>query len=201
MPSNQNRENSRDSRSVSPMRPLDDRFFGGPERQANDWDRRAFDANYYDRAEGMYDAGGRDFSERMRNLDGRDFQQAHGRQPLERPWVHQSFRTETPTGQESGFVENIKSFLGIGPDAYHRTDESVREEVCEALSRHPEVNAADIEVEVKDGHVILLGTVESRLMKRQAQDAVAHAQGVQEVRNELTIPRNTDCDGDLFFGC
>jgi hypothetical protein len=100
-----------------PMRPLDDRYFGGPRTQAIDWDRRAFDANYYDRKEGMYDAGGRDFAERMRNLDGREFPQAFGEPnggwPLERPWVQQTFHREPLTEEQSGFVENVKSFFGF----------------------------------------------------------------------------------------
>ena len=190
------------------MRPQDDRYFGGPERQASDWDRRSFDANDFDRGEGMYNAGGRDFSERLRNVDGREYQrdaytygetygETYGGRPLERPWERQNFRRESASGEPHGFVEKVKSFFGIGPKGYRRTDERIREDVCEALARHPEINAADIEVKVKDGHVFLMGTIDNRWMKRQAEDAVAYVSGVDDVRNELTIPRNTDRDGEI----
>lgn len=214
MAANRRDENMRlpESRRARAMRPQDDHYFGGPHNQVDDWDRRAFDVNPFDRREGQYSAGGNDFSERLRNLDGRDedvrrqdpymYGESYGGRPLDRPWERQNYRVDDGFAprERRGIVENVKSFFGVGPKGYRRSDERIREDVCEALSEHPEVNAAEIEVRVKDGHVILTGTVDNRWMKRQAEDAVAYVSGVEDVRNELTIPRNTDASGDRARG-
>jgi len=74
---------------------------------------------------------------------------------------------------------------GKGPKGYKRSDARICEDVCEALSAHPEIDASDMEVEVKDGVVIFTGSVESRLVKRMAEDLIEHIPGVRDVRNEL----------------
>jgi hypothetical protein len=38
------------------------------------------------------------------------------------------------------------------------------------LTNHPEIDAAEIEVNAKDGEVILTGTVDNRRTKRMAED-------------------------------
>ncbi|MGZ3650930.1 MAG: BON domain-containing protein [Bdellovibrionota bacterium] len=176
-----------------PMRRDDDYYFGGPHTQREDWETRTWDNNAFDRREGMYEAGGRDFSERMR--DAYSYGEAYGGRPMSPERVYR--RERDMPRHRGGFVEGVKNFFGIGPKGYRRSDERIREDVCEALSRHPQVNAADIEVSVKDGHVVLVGTVESRWMKRLAEDAISYVPGVHDVHNELTIPRNTDDTGEL----
>lgn len=74
---------------------------------------------------------------------------------------------------------------GKGPKNYKRSDERIREDVCEALIAHPEIDASDMEVEVKEGVVFLTGSVESRLVKRMAEDLVETISGVTDIRNEL----------------
>ena len=45
---------------------------------------------------------------------------------------------------------------------YQRSDDRIREDVCERLTQHPEINAEEIEIQVKGGEVTLTGTVERR---------------------------------------
>jgi hypothetical protein len=53
-------------------------------------------------------------------------------------------------------------FRGRGPKGYRRSDDRIREDVCERLTRDDRVDASNIEVTVKDGAVTLSGTTHSR---------------------------------------
>jgi osmotically-inducible protein OsmY len=79
------------------------------------------------------------------------------------------------------------SHVGRGPKNYRRPDERIEEEINERLERDPEIDATDIEVTVKDGEVTLSGTVESRRVKRLAEDLVDDVYGVKDVQNRLRM--------------
>ncbi len=76
---------------------------------------------------------------------------------------------------------------GVGPKGYVRSDERIRELVCDDLMDDPWVDASGIEVAVKDGEVTLSGTVSDRDAKRWAEDAAEHVGGVRHVQNNLRI--------------
>ncbi|MCC2678578.1 MAG: hypothetical protein K0R29_1154 [Pseudobdellovibrio sp.] len=86
---------------------------------------------------------------------------------------------------EESSIKPAPTHAGKGPKGYRRSDDRIREDVCEALSSHPEIDASDMEVDVKDGLVIFKGSVESRLVKRMAEDLIENIPGVVDVRNEL----------------
>jgi hypothetical protein len=74
---------------------------------------------------------------------------------------------------------------GRGPKGYRRSDDRIREDVNEELTRHPEIDASEIEVRVEGGEVTLTGTVEERRDKRLAEDLAERVPGVNEVHNQL----------------
>jgi hypothetical protein len=76
---------------------------------------------------------------------------------------------------------------GKGPAGYTRSDERIRENVCEALADDDRVDASNIEVNVKNGEVILTGTVEDRQSKRMAEECVENLSGVKDVQNQLRV--------------
>lgn len=76
---------------------------------------------------------------------------------------------------------------GKGPKGYQRSDERIREEVCDALEAHSHIDASEIEVEVSEGIVTLTGTVEARQTKRLVEEAAEHVRGVKDVYNQLQI--------------
>ena len=84
-----------------------------------------------------------------------------------------------------------RSFAGRGPRNYRRSDERIQEEINEELTRHPEIDATDVEVRVDSGTVTLSGTVDSRHAKRVAEDICDAVSGVQEVENQLRVRRST----------
>jgi hypothetical protein len=76
---------------------------------------------------------------------------------------------------------------GRGPKGWKRSNERITEEVNEALARHPELDATDIEVRVENGEVTLTGIVEDRGAKRLAEDIAEDVFGVDDVNNDLKI--------------
>jgi len=79
------------------------------------------------------------------------------------------------------------SFYGRGPKGYQRSDERIREDVCERLSENDEVDASDIEVTVRDREVTLEGSVETRRMKHLSEDIAESVSGVEDVHNRITV--------------
>lgn len=82
-----------------------------------------------------------------------------------------------------------ESHAGRGPRNWRRPDERIAEDVNEALTRDPHLDATDIDVRVQDGEVTLLGSVEDRLAKRRAEDDALSCAGVRDVHNRLIIVR------------
>jgi hypothetical protein len=93
-----------------------------------------------------------------------------------------------PHGEHPSLWQRVKGvFSGKGPKNYVRSDERIREDVCEHLSYHPYVDASDIEVIVRDGEVTLTGTVEARMVKRAAEECADHVRGVKDIHNHLRV--------------
>lgn len=78
-------------------------------------------------------------------------------------------------------------YRGVGPKGYVRSDERIRELVCDDLMEDEWLDASRIEVAVKDGEVTLSGSVVSRDAKRLAEDLAEHAGGVKHVQNNLRV--------------
>lgn len=93
----------------------------------------------------------------------------------------------TETGKSPEFHGTGPGHFGKGPKNWIRSDERIREEVCEALYESYDVDATDIEVLVAEGVVTLKGTVNSRFAKKEAEDCIDFLRGVKDVRNELKV--------------
>ena len=78
-------------------------------------------------------------------------------------------------------------FFGRGPKGYRRSDERIREEICDRLTTHPDVDASEIDVRVANGIVTLIGLVDDRHQKRVAEYIAEDAIGVDDVQNELKV--------------
>ena len=94
---------------------------------------------------------------------------------------------ETQRVWDTDGKESKSNFTGKGPKSYRKSDERIHEEICELLSAHPEIDASNIEVSVKEGEVILSGTVESRPVKRLAEDICEDSFGVVHIHNQLKV--------------
>jgi osmotically-inducible protein OsmY len=78
-------------------------------------------------------------------------------------------------------------YRGRGPKGYTRSDERIREDVCERLTDDPFIDASDINLTVRDGTVTLEGRVDERWMKHRVEDLVEGLSGVKQVENRLTV--------------
>ena len=78
-------------------------------------------------------------------------------------------------------------FRGRGPKNYRRSDDRLREEVCDHLTDNEWLDASDVEVNVVAGEVILTGTVDSRYAKRLAENIAERVSGVSNVQNNLRV--------------
>ncbi len=78
-------------------------------------------------------------------------------------------------------------YSGRGPKDYQRSDDRIREDVCERLTEHPDVDASEVSVQVSSGEVTLQGSVSERRMKRLAEDCAESVSGVHEVHNQIRV--------------
>jgi len=78
--------------------------------------------------------------------------------------------------------------MGRGPKGYQRSDDRIREDICERLMTSP-YDASDVEVTVSQGEVTLTGTVQIRADKWGIEDVADSALGVQDVHNQIRINR------------
>ena len=128
---------------------------------------------------GQRDYGQRDW-ERQRNRSGMGSPSEHA--VRQGPSGQSGYGQHGPSGQRGRYV-------GRGPKGYKRSDERIREDVCDALMMHPDIDPSDIEVKVSDGEVTLTGTVQDREDKYTAEQIADAIAGVREVTNNVRIKR------------
>lgn len=101
--------------------------------------------------------------------------------------------TSGSMGRGQGMQQGARGMhAGRGPRGYKRSDERIREDVCDRLMQHDEIDASEIDVTVSGGEVTLQGTVESRQMKHMIENVIDSVHGVQEVHNQLRIKRSQE---------
>jgi osmotically-inducible protein OsmY len=84
---------------------------------------------------------------------------------------------------------------GRGPKGYVRSDERIREDVCDRLSDDRMVDASDVEVAVAGSEVTLTGTVNSREERRRA----AEREDDQEHQREEIDQRDRELRGQSIL--
>lgn len=81
----------------------------------------------------------------------------------------------------------LGEFRGRGPRGYRRSDERIKEDVCQCLTDDSHIDASNIDVAVTDREVVLTGSVETRYEKRHAEDLIERLPGVHDVINSLRV--------------
>ena len=132
---------------------------------------------------------------------GPDFERQSGEGQFSKPP-----RATVPRGHHAGDTESEESsagaypfpayvsrfagrFFGRGPKGYRRSDERIRDDVSDRLMAHPDVDAAEVEVRVSAGTVILSGVVDDLHQKRIAEHLADDVLGVEDVENRLKVKR------------
>jgi osmotically-inducible protein OsmY len=123
-----------------------------------------------------------------RREDNRWSTDQHGHNSYEQQFNRHYGDDESRAFPESGTNYDMKGVhSGKGPRNYRRSDERLRELICERLTADPNVDATDIEVNVQDSEVIVSGTVHNRQMKRRAEDVIEEIKGVTHIENRIRI--------------
>lgn len=91
--------------------------------------------------------------------------------------------------------ENRGQHWGKGPKGYQRSEDRIREDVCERLAYDGHVDASNIDVKVEGSEVVLTGTVRSRAEKRRAEDLVDAIMGVRNVENRIRVEQEQGSGG------
>jgi hypothetical protein len=123
---------------------------------------------------------------RREREERRDRLPAFGQGALSSPRRDDSGIYYSPYGGPEGPSDR---FIGRGPKGYQRSNERIREDVCDRLADDPMVDASDIEVAVTDGEVTLSGNARAREEKRRAEEIIDGISGVREVHNQLRVSR------------
>jgi hypothetical protein len=79
-----------------------------------------------------------------------------------------------------------ESHRGRGPKGYARSDDRLREIICERLTDDPRIDASEIHIEVKEQTVKLTGSVRDRRTKYEVEDLVEHC-GAKDIDNQLRV--------------
>jgi len=166
------------------------------------------------RSSRAYSSAGRTYSEPSRDIDRPDWGWG-GSEGSQRSWSDRGRQGQSRTGEwgtprdwESGDREDRMitggysstllawsepgPYKGRGPKGYQRSDDRIREDVCDRLTRHGRIDATDIQIQVRHGEVTLDGIVDTREAKRMAEDVAESVDGVRDVVNHLKTHRGDD---------
>jgi flavin-binding protein dodecin len=115
----------------------------------------------------------------------------------------------TRSGPERGYIDqgriaeneygrsNYQRRFGQGPRGYKRSDERIREDVCDRLGQDWDVDATEVEVSVSSGEVTLSGTIGDRDQKFRVEHLADSVSGVTEVHNQLRVKRELPVQGQI----
>lgn len=92
--------------------------------------------------------------------------------------------------EQSPYKSEAGPFRGRGPKGYERSDERLREIICERLTDEPSVDASDVSIDVKDKIVKLTGSVSDRRTKYEIEDLVERCGGVKDIDNQVRVRRS-----------
>lgn len=92
-----------------------------------------------------------------------------------------------------GFGSRARPHHGKSPMGYTRSDERIREDVCDRLMQGS-IDPSRVAVRVSEGEVTLEGSVEDRRAKHLLENVASSVAGVKDVDNRLKIRGRDDDD-------
>ena len=94
---------------------------------------------------------------------------------------------DTHRPADRNYMDVMQSQRGKGPRNYKRSDDRIKEAVCDMLCDNADIDASNIDVEVKDRVVVLSGSVTDKHTKRLTEDVVSNIAGVMDVENRIQV--------------
>lgn len=128
---------------------------------------------------------------RSRDIGNRDFDRDMGRSDRDdgyvarQGWTGGGMRgsSSTPSSSSSSSSSRYPS----GPKGYTRSDDRVKEDVCDRLAAMGDLDSSDVEVSVTGGEVTLTGTVPHRSMKYRCEQTCELVTGVKDIVNHIRV--------------
>lgn len=120
---------------------------------------------------------------------GEEFRSGYGGSDYQTDDRYATGYGELRSSRATGERRYERGYRGMGPKGYMRSDERIRDELCERLSEADDIDASEIDVSVRNGVAILQGEVMDRWMKYRAEDLADSCAGVKDVQNALRIDR------------
>lgn len=105
------------------------------------------------------------------------------------PAAGRSPASKTSPGGAPGVPQGLKPAPKYppGPKGYQRSDQRMREDICDQLMRTGHIDSSDVTVEVNGAKVQLDGTVPVRWMKHAIENLADACPGVQDVENRISV--------------
>ena len=88
-----------------------------------------------------------------------------------------------------GFAPAGGPHRGKGPRGYRRADDRILDDLHHRLERDGELDARDIEMEIRSGEATLRGSVETMEMRWRAERIAQSINGIAHVTNDLRVRR------------
>ena len=85
------------------------------------------------------------------------------------------------------FEDSGGPYAGRTPKGYARSDERIREDICDELTRRPDIDPGRLTVTVANSEVTLEGAVEDLESRRLADEIASRCIGVRQVHNKLRV--------------
>lgn len=109
---------------------------------------------------------------------GQQYGPRYGQQSRQQPYGNDRY---------PGYPDMRARRFTTGPKGYQRSDERLKEDICERLMESHYIDSSDVSVEVRGARVVLEGTVPSRHMKHAIEDLVDACPGVQDIDNRVSV--------------
>ena len=93
-------------------------------------------------------------------------------------------------------IQSQGPYVGRGPRGYRRSDERIREDICEEMSQCGGLDASDIDIVVVSGEVTLQGTVTDRRAKHLAEELTEQVPGVRDVHNQIRVSQGATSESE-----
>ncbi|MGN6530221.1 MAG: BON domain-containing protein [Ginsengibacter sp.] len=160
----------------------------------SDWNYDPRDQNYY--LGRINESGNNDLNQRYYtdNYSDRYYRRDELENALDRPPVYPPEYPYINNDFEGHKKRNYRMpegpHRGKGPKNYNRSIERIKEDASDRLMDDSLVDASNIDLDVKDGELILSGTVDTRFEKRRAENLVENVSGVRNVQNNLRVSGN-----------
>lgn len=160
-----------------------------------EWNRGNQDTGYNQQWNNSWSGSGNNsgrLNENNRNWDSDRYANSNRSRRDNDWWDRTKDRLSNRFNEEDnrGSRDYTNTHRGKGPANYRRSEDRIREDICDRLTDDDRVDASGISVQIENEVVILSGTVGSREEKRRAEDLVESVSGVRDVENRLRVGGN-----------